>query len=342
MTTNPHLDVWEINAAEFPAEGSAGERLKFLLRYAILAPSTHNTQPWLFSISNDRLDLYADRSRGLRVTDPNDRQLIISCGCALLNLRVAMLHHGFAGDVRILPDPLDPDLLASVRLGQPAFPPDANERLFDAIPKRRTNRQLFRDDPLPPDLLSALQQAASREKAWLHLVESDQERATVADLIAEGDRHQWAMKRFRLELAAWTHPNTSPAGDGIPNYAMNTGDLLSVAGPMIIRTFDLGDGQAAKDRDIARFSPGLVILGTTEENEAAWLAAGQALQRVLLLARAHHVYASYLNQPIEVPALAPKLCAAIGRRDYPQIILRMGFGPHVNPTPRRTVAELMG
>ena len=65
-------------------------QFRFLLRYAILAPSSHNTQPWLFSLQDRCVEIYADRSRSLRVTDPDDRQLTIAGGCALSNLRGAI------------------------------------------------------------------------------------------------------------------------------------------------------------------------------------------------------------------------------------------------------------
>ena len=145
-----------------------------------------------------------------------------------------------------------------------------------------------------------LVKAAERESAWLCFVDDHVQRNVIADLIAAGDRQQWASQRFRLELAAWLKPNNTDARDGIPNSAQNAGDLLSVAGPVVIRTFDLGEGQAAKDRDIAAYSPGLVVLGTDLEGPLAWVCAGQALARVLLRARADEVWASYLNQPIEI------------------------------------------
>src|ERR1051326_7284519 len=74
---------WHITEADFPADGMPVEQWKFFLRYAVLAPSSHNSQPWCFHISDERLSLYADRSRACRVVDPCDRELIMSCGCAL-------------------------------------------------------------------------------------------------------------------------------------------------------------------------------------------------------------------------------------------------------------------
>src|SRR5215217_6799502 len=106
-----------------------------------------------------------------------------------------------------------------------------------------------------------------------------------AELIAEGDCIQLADKRFRRELASWVHPNRTKSRDGIPGYAFGVGDLMSMAGPFSIRTFDTGKGHAAKDRQLAEGSPVLAVLGTEVDAPPEWLAAGQALARVLLRAR---------------------------------------------------------
>ena len=341
MKTKSTLDVWTLSALDLPDLATSGEKLKFLLRYAILAPSTHNTQPWLFHISGDELELYADRTRGLHTMDPEDRQLIMSCGAALFHLRVALQHFAFQGDLKTFPDPADPDLLARVRLGAQGETSVEERLLFEAIRKRRTNRQPFNDDPVPEALLEVLKAAAQKEGAFLHILAREEERFNVAGLIAEGDRIQWANKRFRLELAAWMHPNRSAHHDGIPGYAQGMNDLLSCAGPIAIRTFDMGEGQAAKDRDIAIYSPVLAVLCTETDTPPAWLAAGQALDRVLLRARVEDVWASFLNQPIEVPELREKLRDVIARPCVPQLLLRLGFGPDVKPTPRRNVEEVL-
>ncbi len=341
MQTNPNCTAWTVSDDEYPHLGTPADQLRFMVRYAVLAPSNHNSQPWRFVVRDHAVELRADRTRALRVTDPGDRQLLISCGCALFHLRVAIWHFGHLDRTHLLPSPGDPDLLARVSLGEEDAPTAKQEALFAAIPRRRTNRQLFRDDPLPDELKRELVKAAVRESGWLHFVETHDERNAIADLIAEGDRQQWADRRFRLELASWLHSNNGEERDGIPNSAQNAGDLLSVAGPIVIRTFDLGEGQAAKDRDIAAYSPGLVVLGTDADEPWAWISAGQALARVLLRARADEVWASFLNQPIEVPVLRSQVTELIGRSGHPQIILRLGHGPNVNPTPRRTVEEVL-
>jgi hypothetical protein len=110
---------------------------------------------------------------------------------------------------------------------------------------------------------------------------------------------------------------------------------------MVVRTFDMGEGQAARDHEVATGSPVLTVLGTDEDRPRDWVAGGQALARVLLRARVDDVWASFLNQPIEVLELRAKLKAVAGNGGFPQAVLRLGFGENVKPTPRREVEEVL-
>ncbi len=163
----------------------------------------------------------------------------------------------------------------------------------------------------------------------------------MATLVAEGDRIQWANKAFRLELSKWVHSNRSLSRDGVPGYAAGIDDLLSYAGPLVVRTFDMGEGQAARDHEVATGSPVLAVLGTDTDQPRDWVAGGQALARVLLRARVEDVWASFLNQPIEVTELRTKLKTRVGNVGFPQAVLRLGFGENVKPTPRRDVEEVL-
>lgn len=343
-------EMWSVPEEEYPADGSASEKLAFCVRYAILAPSSHNSQPWLFRRHGDALELLADRSRALPVVDPEDRELVISCGAALFHLRVALRHFGHEGRVTTLDPPRDydalalrtvPEHLATVALGEPRSPTEAEERLFEAIPRRRTNRRPFEARPLPAALLDDLQEADAEEGAWLAVLEREEARAALADLVAEADREQGADPRFRRELAAWVNPNRSRSRDGMPGYAFGMGDLASYVGPLVVRTFDWGEGQAAKDRQLAEGSPALAILGTRGDHPYAWLNAGQALDRVVLRAASEGVSASYLNQPIELSDLRPRVTQIAGRDGFAQIVLRLGYGPDVPPTPRRPLEDVL-
>jgi hypothetical protein len=172
-------------------------------------------------------------------------------------------------------------------------------------------------------------------------VEGDAARQAIGDLVAEADRRQWANKAFRRELAAWMRTDAEHHADGIPAHDLGIKDWLSFAGPSLVRTFNRGQGQAAHDLDIVQHSPVLVLLGTNTDDPLTWMQAGQALESVLLHAQSEGLSASHLNQPIEVEELRPQVAAAAGVGGYPQILLRIGYGEPVRPTPRRRAHELL-
>jgi hypothetical protein len=285
--------------------------------------------------------MYADRSRALPVIDPYDRELVISCGAALQHLRVALCALGYEAQTALFPDPSNSDLLARVTLGAPGRPTIAQEELFHAIITRRTFRQRFEPMIVPDDVLRAFEHEAATESVRLHVVTSEVERTRLAEMIAQADRIQFADKHFRRELAAWVHDNWGGRRDGIPGFAQGLNEAVALAEPMVVRTFDIGRGQAAHDHDLAEGSPVLAVFGTKTDTPVDWLATGQALARVLLRACSRGIYASFLNQPLEVEDLRPQVRMTIGMPGVPQIVLRMGHGSQIQPTPRRPLEEVL-
>lgn len=311
------------------------DRIRSLLEYAILAPSSHNTQPWRFAVSDGAISLYADRTRALPVNDPDDRELTISCGCALMNLRVAAAHHGFPVSCDITPDPDDEDLLAVISLRETDTGREAGtateEALFRSIPGRRTYRKRFEARDVPTSIREALCRRATGEGAWLDIVEPEEDRHKIAALVSEGDSVQWSNPDWRRELASWMHPGRRGDGLTLPG-------IVAPIAQAVVRTFDMGNGVAAKDAQLADESPVLAVLGTDGDGVADWLTAGQALESVLLSAHASGLQGSYLNQPVEVASLRSRLQTVLHRTGFPQIVLRLGFprGP-IDATPRRGI-----
>ena len=76
------------------------------------------------------------------------------------------------------------------------------------------------------------------------------------------------------------------------------------------------------------------MLSTQFRARADWLRAGQALQRVLLLATARGVSVQPLTQPLEVPDAWLVRDPRSGI-EQPQMILRLGYRPAGPPAERR-------
>ncbi len=313
----------------------SAERVRSLLKYAVLAPSSHNTQPWRFKITDNTVSLYADRTRALPANDPDDRELTISCGCALMNLRVAAAYEGLSVTYEITPGRDDEDLLAviSFRKADTSNLPEAD--LFSSIEGRRTYRKRFESRDVPTEILDALSERAVEEGAQFKVIESEDARQKVAALVSEGDAVQWSNPGWRRELAAWMHPRRRGDGLTLPG-------IVAPFAQVIVRTFDMGNGVGAKDRQLTDESPVLAVLSTDGDSVKDWVAAGQALERTLLNAHSKGLQASYLNQPVQVASLRSGLQEIIGHAGFPQILLRLGFpADEVDATPRRSLDEVI-
>jgi hypothetical protein len=185
------------------SDGTPGSAMTACLEAAIAAPSIHNSQPWLFRAHGIAVDVLVDFRRHLAATDPDRREMYVSIGAAVLNLRIAVLASGRQPMVRLLPDPDDPGLAASVSVGPAvAVTPDIRG-LADAISRRQTNRRPFGSTPIPPRVLDTLIAAARAEAARLVVLDRAT-KAAVLSLARSAEHQQRADPRYRTELAEWT------------------------------------------------------------------------------------------------------------------------------------------
>jgi hypothetical protein len=339
--TDSWTTQWSTALEEFPLGGTHEQLLRGLIQYGILAPSSHNSQPWRFRLRPEVLELRLESRRLLPISDPAGRELRIACGAAIGQMEIAARHFGFQLLVDLIPDPVDRDLLARLRIGPAVEPTERDHQLFAALPHRHTVRRPFEATPLPVGLKADLREAAIDCGAWLEFVDDFRDRHELAELITKADRVQLHDPDFRQELARWLRPSRSDTPDGMPGHAFGLNAVASVMAPLVIRTFDVGDGRAAYHQSLVAGSPALAVLGTSQDRQLAWLEAGRALARVLLLATHHGVRSSYLNQPIEVALLRNRVRGLLSNEGHPQLILRMGYGPEGRATPRRSVDEVL-
>ncbi|WP_084599560.1 Acg family FMN-binding oxidoreductase [Actinoplanes subtropicus] len=307
--------------------------LRHAAQAGIRAPSLHNSQPWLFGLRDGTIEIRVDPGRHL-ATDRSGWAARMACGAALYNARLALTAGGRPAVVDAHPDPADRDLIARLTPGNPRPPTYAEAELYDAIPRRYSNRGPFWPAPVPAGVRRALLGAAADELAWLDLLVGATSLAAVSEIAYSADRVLRRDARYQAELAGWTHADRAP--DGVPSRAgaplPEPQDLL----PQRLFT----DRRRLPGRDYEP-EPLVGVLGVAGDRPADQIRAGQAMQKVLLAATAAGLDTSMISQPIEVPAARDQLRRALGRAGSPQILLRFGYGTPGHPTQRRDVADVL-
>jgi nitroreductase len=317
--------------------------VKALVADAVLAPSMHNAQPWTFRYvtADGVVELRADLGRAMPRTDPDHRALYIGCGAALLNLRVAAVHRGLAPDVRLLPDPGDPRLLAAVRL-EPAADgrgPDAElARLHPAIPRRHTSRHPFADRQVPDPVRQELREAAAHEGAELAFAAA-WHAAFLMELARDAESRDALDAAGRQELESWTRlgPEANTAVDGVPEYAFGPREL---GGKAPWRDFAGRRPTADRGATVFEYAPQLALLSTCGDQPRDWLLAGQALERVLLCATLAGLATALTSHALESRDLRQFSRPPVSGTGQVQMVLRLGYGPHGTATPRRPVDQV--
>ncbi|MFF8287548.1 Acg family FMN-binding oxidoreductase [Streptomyces albus] len=325
-----------------PTTAISDETVTGLVGDAVAAPSMHNAQPWRFLYHRrDRLiDLYADPLRRMPAADPEGRALRIGCGAALLNLRVAAWHAGLRPEVSVSSAPEEGGPVATMRL-HPAGPHEIDHDLAGLhamIKERHTSRYPYADKPLPVGLKQRLSQQAAAEGAALSFP-AGWHLSLILDVIEEAESD--AEYTVDPDEQKWVRTGTAESDttrDGIPEYSLGA---RKREGKAPVR--DFARGHAATDRGSAAYenAPNLVAVSTAEDDPKAWLAAGQAMERVLLLATREGLASSFATQALERPDLRWLLRDPSRGAGPVQMILRLGYGPMGPHTPRRAVRDVL-
>jgi nitroreductase len=300
-----------------------------VLTAACAAPSLHNSQPWLFTVLPDRIEIRIDPGRRLPVADPDGREQRLAIGAAVFNARLALLQLGVRPLVTLCPRQY-PGVEAVIARGGSGGLPAADEPLARAIPQRHTNRKPFSNAVVAAQDRSHLARAAELESGWLAVISDADQRARLHALLGSANADLMADPAYREEFARWV--GRTAGQDGVP---------LSAAGPApaahdrwTIRDFGAGRAPQRLPGEDFESEPLLAVLASHIDGRYAQLQSGQALQRVLLTATSLGLSVSFLSQLIEVTRTRGDLHRLIGPTLYPQAVLRIGHGGPVAATPR--------
>jgi hypothetical protein len=311
-----------------------------LVRYATLAPSSHNTQCWKFALEAHcrSMAILPDLARRCPAVDPDDHHLFVSLGCATENLVQAALVYGFQGDARFDPaiDAVRVQLEATRAKKSPVFAP-----LFAAIPQRQCTRGDYDGKPLTPEELALLERAGSSEGVRLLWLTDRPAMEQVLDHVVQANSAQLDDPAFMNELKSWIRFNGSAATqtrDGLYSVCSGSPNIPTWLGELAFRRLLRPKRDNDKYAQQVRSSAGIVVFVGQAADKTHWVEVGRCYERFALQATALGIRNALLNQPVEVVAQRASFATALGLGGQrPDLVVRFGRGPLLPRSLRRPV-----
>ncbi len=309
-----------------------------LVRCATLAPSSHNTQCWKFTVEDKAITIRPDPARRCPAVDPDDHHMFVTLGCAAENLVQAALAHGLVAI---------PSFDAANDLVRVALAPAAAEvsPLFQAIASRQCTRGDYDGQPLAGEDLKLLERAGTSNGVRLLLLTDRPGIERVLEHVVQGNTAQMADPAFVSELKSWIRFNGTDAvrmRDGLFSVSSGNPAIPSWLGDLAFSWFFTSKGENDKIARQVRNSSGIAVFVGEVADKAHWVDVGRAYERFALQATALGIRNAFLNQPVEVAAVRSPFAAALGLAGLrPDLVVRFGRGPMLPRSLRRPVESVM-
>lgn len=321
------------------AAGGNAALMHELVRYATLAPSSHNTQCWQFRLEDGAISILPDYSRRCPAVDPDDHHLFVSLGCAAENLIQAALAHGLKGHAGF-------DIAGTNAL-RVALEPTSSvaSTLFQAIPERQSTRGEYDAATISRHELELLEKAGTGKGVQVIIMTERKAMETVLEYVVQGNTVQMNDPAFVDELKQWIRFSGGEAvrtGDGL--YAASSGNPSAPTwlGSLLFKRFFTPKNENDKYAKHVRSSAGVAIFTSESPTPAQWMEVGRCYERFALQSAALGIRNAMLNQPVEVSTLRPQFAdfLGIGKR-RPDLVVRFGRGPKLPSSLRRPIQAVL-
>lgn len=346
--TVPSFKAWDIDVVD-PRKVTAEELLMNLVGWGVLAPSSHNIQPWRFKIYPDdnTIDVCLHKPGVLEHSDKKGRQAHISIGCAVQNILTAGEYYGLRADIEHCPSSFYPSFLVRLRFNRegPEAGREKDRKMLDAIKSRRMNRGKFDPlRPIPEDMAHGIKAAVEDRGLAFNAMADSPTKFALAEFQYSASRAVLALTKFRQELAEFLLPNDTDKGLGMPGNTFGLTDEMAEyvhkelqrSGPF---DPDLAFGMAASDRDGIRSSPLVVAISVPEDSPVWWVKAGMAFERIALEAELKGLGVAVHAAIVEVEMFNNIFRIRLGQSWRPTVIFRLGYSKEERPHSPRIAAE---
>ena len=322
LNLKTNYNPWKVNKKDFPANGGTIERMRFLLKYAVLAPSSLNTQPWEFKVTKNSITVLADKSRVLKSVDPTLRDFYISIGCAIANIIEAAKGLSLDTELKLNNDQSSPEC-AIISIKNKSN--DDNDSLINFIPKRFSDKGRYNKKKIPKPTLDVLSNSLSKTCS-VDITSENSTRLKIIEYIVAADHKVMSNLKFRKEISHWLKPNFTNSKFGMPGFTMGLNLIQSIISPYLVRKLNkFADIQSKKDRELLLSSPYFGIISITTEDKMNLLEAGILYEKMCLYATKSSFRITPLSVILGYEEGRDRLRTVFGSNRDPVMFFRMGY-----------------
>lgn len=338
----PNYESWQVSVNDFFDQKTDLDKLTFLLKFAILAPSSHNSQPWKFRVKDNSIWVSADLRRRLKDSDKNDRQLFISLGCAITNILIAANYYGLFGTVSYFPEKNDQHCAARITFAPSKTKTDDKNHLIFVITKRTNNRNKYSNQTLDNKFISQVKELQT-PNLQIIFVSDQPTKDQLADVALAAGVFAMEDKYFREELSHYVKSNITKSHVGMPAFGMGIPTPVSLFAPRMIKFLNMNKMSLKADEKLFKeFTPMVCVITTKNDTQEDWVKAGETYERITLMACAQGISTAVWAAPIQIGEYHADV-QKILRTDFrPQVFFRIGYTDKVTPhSPRIPVDRVV-
>jgi len=329
--------AWDLNIEDFYKIQEEEEKLKFLLKFAVLAPSSHNSQPWGFLVKENTVEIYLNEKRAPK-HDGNNRQVFISIGCAVENILIAANYYGYKTEVEIIAG--SGNRIVNLNFKDKVVKNKEQNHLISYISKRVTNRNRY-EGISESNFLNSIKNFETDSSKIFIL--KDGTKNEIADIALTASVEAMKAKDFRLELSKYVKSNTTRSKIGMPGFGLGIPTPISFIAPIMIKYLNMNKINHKKDNDtLKKNTPVLVVIATKEDDKKRWIETGKIYESIALRAEREGLNTAVWAAPVQIAEFHKDLQKILDTEFRPQIFFRLGQAQKDTPhSPRLCVEEVM-
>lgn len=301
------------------------QKISHILGYGVLAPSTHNTQPWKLKIIDNAVEIHADFTKRIPVADPTARDLYISLGALTKNIELASAAFGIVTDLKICPNLKNNVHVATISFKNIENLKNApNTETLASITGRQNYRGFFRPSINKSDVKKIVKPMSSTVKASVFY--DKHSIIMLAELTAEGLKLGYSNPEFRKEISSYINHNLSRKRHGLHGYSLRMSLPISIAIPKIMKRRDISKKLAAKNFTSFISAPVVMVL-SSKDTEREWFETGRVLEEMLVKLTGEGLGSSIYAAAVEMGDLRPKVAKITKLQDstyLPQLVVCIG------------------